>query len=127
MFRLSLPSLAWHCPTQRPKIVAGAGGWGDNAMRELVNLAETFSIPIFTSINGKGVISDTHQCGCGQLIGEPEMQTLIAQSDLVLALGTRWSDRSTDRWSLPLPKNIIAVNIADEATTHYRASYTVVG
>ncbi len=99
---------------ERPVIIAGAGVWWSDACKELKLLAQKLSAPVFTSTNGKGVFSELHSHGFGQLIGEPEMQELLMDSDCVLALGTRWSDRSTDRWSLKLPKNIIEVNISEE-------------
>lgn len=112
---------------KRPIVFAGAGVWWSKATPALSRFIAKTGIPVFTSVNGKGVLSDTDPDSFGQWIHEPEMQALITKSDLVLALGTRWSDRSTGRWSLKLPRNVIDVNISsDDFNKNYHVSRCVV-
>ncbi|MBI2048472.1 MAG: thiamine pyrophosphate-binding protein [Parcubacteria group bacterium] len=99
---------------QRPMIFAGAGVWWADAMEPLRILAEKLNAPVFTSVKGKGVISDNHPLSFGQYSGEPEVAARIAESDCVLGIGTRWSQRSTDKWTLPLPQQLYEINAAAE-------------
>jgi len=46
-------------------IVAGGGVVSSQAQREVVELAEKLQIPIATSLNGKGVVLDTHPLSIG--------------------------------------------------------------
>lgn len=107
--------------SRKPMIFAGRGVWCSDAMHELRLIAEKLGAPVFTSVNGKGVLSDMHPLSFGQFIGEPEIMALAEESDCLLAVGIRWSDRSTGRWSLPFPKNIIEINVSGEQSLGYPA------
>ena len=96
---------------ERPVIFAGAGVWWSDAMEQLRIFAEKLKAPVFTSVKGKGVISDAHPCGYGQLSGEPEFKERIAESDLGIIIGHRQSQRSMDKWTVPLPKKTLEINI----------------
>ena len=54
---------------QRPVIVAGGGVTASQAASEVVELAERLSIPVATSLNGKGTIPDDHPLSVG-VIGD---------------------------------------------------------
>lgn len=98
---------------KRPVIFAGGGIWWADAAEPLRELAELLQAPVFTSVKGKGVISDANPLCFGQLAGEPEICERLATCDLALLIGTRWSQHSTDRWSLPLPKTVIEINMKE--------------
>ena len=113
---------------QRPVIFAGAGVWLADAMEPLRELAEKLRAPVFTSVKGKGVISDDHRSGFGQLSGEPELAALITESDCILGIGTRWSQRYTDKWTLPIPQNLYEINAtADDFGRSYPSIAAITG
>lgn len=45
---------------ERPVIVVGGGAVASSAGHEIVKLAETYQIPVATSLNGKGIIPENH-------------------------------------------------------------------
>jgi len=87
-----------------PVIVAGGGVMISGAWDALTSLAETTNIPVATSINGKGAISETSRCAIG-VIGGNGARTYannwIAESDLVIFIGTRTESTTTSHWTLP--------------------------
>lgn len=77
----------------RPVVVAGSGVWrahGEEALRRFV---ETAGVPVYTSLSGRGTLSDTHPlCFEGALALRPGSAFFAyAGADLVLLLGTRVS------------------------------------
>lgn len=77
-----------------PLIIAGKGVNRSGAHDELVQLAETFNIPIVTSPGGKGAISWDHPLYHGPVGvgGCTHGDDLLNQSDLYIVLGSRLSD-----------------------------------
>lgn len=80
--------------SNRPLIIAGKGVSHARAHDELLQLAESFNIPVITSPGGKGAIAWDHPlyhgpCGVG---GFPHADDMLNQSDLYIVLGSRLSD-----------------------------------
>lgn len=80
--------------SSRPLIIAGKGVNRSGAHKELVQLAETFNIPVVTSPGGKGAIAADHPLyhgpvGVGGCTHGDEM---LNNSDLFIVLGSRLSD-----------------------------------
>jgi thiamine pyrophosphate-dependent acetolactate synthase large subunit-like protein len=50
---------------ERPVIVAGGGAVASSAGHDIVKIAEMLSIPVATSLNGKGTIVETHPLSVG--------------------------------------------------------------
>ena len=87
-----------------PVIVAGGGPVIAGACDELQCLAERLSIPIATSISGKGTIAETHPLSIGVVGsngGVPETRELIDEADCVLFIGCRAGSVTTERWRHP--------------------------
>ena len=90
---------------ERPVIVAGGGAIASSAGQEITELAETLSIPVATSLNGKGIILDTHPLSLG-VVGSYSRwcaNKIVSEADLVLFIGTRTGDLVTHDWTLPKP------------------------
>jgi acetolactate synthase-1/2/3 large subunit len=89
---------------QRPVIVAGGGVLISRAWDALTAFAEAGSIPVGTSINGKGSIAETHPLSLG-VVGNngarPYANDVIASCDLMLLVGTRTDSTTTFNWQLP--------------------------
>ncbi|MEM2702900.1 MAG: thiamine pyrophosphate-binding protein, partial [Candidatus Bathyarchaeia archaeon] len=97
-----------------PVIFAGGGIISSNTSGDLVELAEIVGAPVVTSIMGKGSISPDHPLYAGVAngnMGDELALKIVEESDLMLALGTRFSELGTGRWSLKVPETIIHVNI----------------
>ena len=84
---------------KKPMILAGAGVIISNACCELKKLANTIDAPVMTSLLGKGAIDETDDLALGMLgmHGRKVSNDYINESDLLIAVGIRFSDRTTGR------------------------------
>jgi len=84
---------------ERPFILAGGGIRISNAYQELLALSELLSAPVGTSLMGKGCFPEDHPLSLGMvgMHGTVEANRLIQQADVLLAIGMRFSDRTTSR------------------------------
>ncbi len=90
---------------KKPMILAGAGVIIANACCELKELAETINAPVMTSLLGKGAFDETNELALGMLgmHGRKVSNDYINESDLLIAIGVRFSDRTTGRLDSFLP------------------------
>ena len=81
---------------EKPIILAGGGSIISSAFAELQSVAETLVIPVVTTFKGKGAFPETHPLSLGPIgmHGHAEANKMMAEADCVLAIGTRFSDRS---------------------------------
>jgi acetolactate synthase-1/2/3 large subunit len=89
---------------QRPVIVAGGGVLVSQAWDVLTDLAEAASIPVGTSINGKGSIAETHRLSLGIIGGNgarPYANRVVSECDLLILVGTRTDSTTTQNWTIP--------------------------
>ncbi len=80
---------------QRPVIYAGGGCISSDASAELLAFAERIKAPVATSVMGLSAIPSSSRY-CAGLIGmhgHASVAALLGQSDLVIAVGARFSDR----------------------------------
>jgi acetolactate synthase-1/2/3 large subunit len=84
---------------EKPMIIAGGGVIASNASEELIAIAELLLAPVATTLMGKGCIPEDHFLSTGMLgmHGTIASNRLIHEADVVLAVGTRFSDRTTGR------------------------------
>ena len=94
---------------ERPMILAGGGVAISGGFAELQALAEALMCPVATTFKGKGVFNETHALAIGPIgmHGHLEANRLIQEADVLLAVGTRFSDRSTGKVSDFVPKTTI--------------------
>src|SRR6185436_2932365 len=94
-----------------PAIYAGVGVHRAGAHVELLRLAEVLDAPVFTTAQGKGAIPEDHPLAVGnRWTGEPELIRMLADSDVLLGVGTRFGATDTGAWRLPLPAAIIHID-----------------
>ncbi len=87
---------------QRPVLFAGGGVHWSGAHEALVALAEQHDLPVLTTDGGRGAIAEDHPRALGVLArqaGDTVARSLLAEADVVVALGTPLSDVSTFEWS----------------------------
>jgi len=82
---------------RRPFILAGGGVRISNASEELRAMAELLLAPVGTSLMGKGCFPENHPLSAGivGMHGRIEANKLVQEADVVLAVGLRFSDRTT--------------------------------
>ncbi|UTD03131.1 biosynthetic-type acetolactate synthase large subunit [Treponema socranskii subsp. buccale] len=81
--------------SERPFIYAGGGVIISDACEELKALAEKAQIPVSMSLMGKSAFPNTHALSTGMIgmHGTKASNTAVDRCDLLLAIGTRFSDR----------------------------------
>jgi len=84
---------------EKPMILAGGGVTSSNAFQELLELAELLMAPVATTFMGKGCFPENHPLSIGNIgmHGTRAANQLILETDVLLAVGTRFSDRSTGK------------------------------
>lgn len=84
---------------EKPFILAGGGVIVSNASNQLQNLAELLLAPVATSLMGKGVFPENHPLSMGiiGMHGSKEANQIIYDADVLLAIGCRFSDRTTGK------------------------------
>lgn len=84
---------------ERPVIVAGGGVITSGASQELLALAELLIAPISTTLMGKGCIPENHPLSLGMLgmHGTITANKIVPEADVLLAVGMRFTDRSTGK------------------------------
>ena len=94
---------------QRVLIIAGRAVIATGAEDPLLELAEHLQAPVLTTTLGKGAFPERHALYLGKLY-EPACRELIAEADLVIAIGTRFSQVDTDDWRTPLSAPLIQID-----------------
>ncbi len=76
---------------ERPVIIAGTGARQSGAENELKDFIENTGAPLFTSLSGRGTVSDNHPlCFEGAVAVRPGCGfTAYVESDLIIILGSR--------------------------------------
>jgi acetolactate synthase-1/2/3 large subunit len=90
---------------KKPIIIAGGGVVWSQAQREVVELAEKLKIPVVTSLNGKGVILDTHplSVGVAGTYSRECANRVVSEADLVFFIGSPAGGMVTASWALVAP------------------------
>lgn len=90
---------------QHPVVLVGGGVHRGRAYKELLMLLEKSRIPVVTTIMGKGALPSDHELYIGNvgIHGSFAANQAIMKSDVLLAIGTRLSDRVTGKSSTFCP------------------------
>ena len=72
-------------------IIAGGGVIAAGAHEELLALAEHLDAPVVTTVDGRGVIPETHPLGIGNYYNSAGMYNALLDADLTLAIGTKFA------------------------------------
>jgi thiamine pyrophosphate-dependent acetolactate synthase large subunit-like protein len=113
---------------ERPVIWAGGGVVASNASSELLELAERLGAPVLTAQAGKGSFPPDHELHVGNWANEEPVRDLLRRSDVLLAVGTRFSYFPTGGWSLELPATVLQIDLDPaEIGRNYGTSASGVG
>ncbi len=94
----------------RPLVIAGGGA--RHAAAELHRLVELLDSPLVTTAAGKGVLAEGHPANFGTSLPYRPIQQLIADADVVLAVGTELGE--TDMYfttKLPLGGVLVRIDV----------------
>lgn len=83
---------------QKPLLIMGGGVVLSEATGKLVKLAEHLQIPVITTYMAKGGLPEDHPLNAGHAgiqVGQPSGNKVFLDSDLVMGIGCRFSDRHT--------------------------------
>ncbi|TRM97285.1 acetolactate synthase, partial [Sulfolobus sp. F1] len=101
--------------SKTPVIIAGYGVVLSESESTLIELAELLDIPVITTFKAKGVIPADHKLFAGEGLGSFGTEAsnyILENADVILAIGTRFTQLSTAGWSLKY-KGILVHNNVD--------------
>ncbi|QBS40516.1 3D-(3,5/4)-trihydroxycyclohexane-1,2-dione acylhydrolase (decyclizing) [Nocardia sp. CS682] len=99
----------------RPLLVLGGGVRYSGAGSAALEFAERHGIPIVETTAGRTLVPHDHPLYAGPLgvTGSTSANTMAAEADLVLAVGTRLQDFTTASWTVFAPEiRLVTVNTA---------------
>lgn len=98
---------------RRPLIIAGGGVTYSDANAELALFAERTGIPVAETQAGRGALPHGHPCAVGPVgvTGSTAANTLAAEADVVVGIGTRYADFTTASRSLFAEPSVRFVNL----------------
>jgi len=99
--------------SQRPMVVAGGGVHYSDASAALRQFAEQTGVPVAETQAGKGALPFDHPSALGAIgaTGSVAANSFARETDLVLGVGTRWSDFTTASSSLFASRGVRFVNL----------------
>ncbi|MEU4549383.1 3D-(3,5/4)-trihydroxycyclohexane-1,2-dione acylhydrolase (decyclizing) [Nonomuraea dietziae] len=100
--------------SRRPLIVAGGGVKYSGACAELLAFAERHGVPVAETQAGKGAVPYDHPCAVGAIghTGTAAAVALARDTDLVIGIGTRYTDFTTASRTLFGRARFLNVNVA---------------
>lgn len=111
---------------KKPLIMAGGGVIASGANEELLSLAEKLDAPVASTLMGLGGFPASHPLFAGMMgmHGTHTAAKLCLESDCILAIGTRFSDRvALNRDKFAAGKTVIQIDV-DEAEIGKNVSVT---
>ncbi|MBP5947524.1 MULTISPECIES: 5-guanidino-2-oxopentanoate decarboxylase [unclassified Pseudomonas] len=106
---------------RRPLILAGGGAI--DAAAELTELAELLDAPVALTINAKGMLASRHPLLIGSTQSLVATRALVADADVVLAIGTELAETDYDvtfAGGFEIPGKLLRIDIdADQTVRNY--------
>lgn len=95
--------------SQRPVVVVGSDVVAGNASAAVERLAVMLQAPVLTTTSGRGAIADDHPLAAGCISRLGIAQELLLESDLMISVGTRFTEFDTGRYTLKVPAQHIQI------------------
>ncbi len=99
---------------KRPIMLVGGGAVAANVQEELIQIAEKINMPVASTLMGLGAFPGRHDLFLGMtgLHGLERANNAVYESDLLLAVGSRFNDRVTgDRKTYTDKKTVIHIDV----------------
>lgn len=110
---------------RQPVIVAGGGSV--SAAHLVRKLAALLQSGVATTCMGKGVYPDDDPLALGAVFSDAG-QAALAEADVCLAIGCRFTQIATRNWTIRVPRNLIHIDIDPSVIgMHYPARTAIVG
>lgn len=99
--------------SEKPLIIAGGGAHYSDALETLKKFVHKTHIPLAETFAGKGALrfDDPHQLGAVGATGTPGANQISEAADLIIGLGTRYSDFTTASKTAFQNPNVKFINI----------------
>jgi 3D-(3,5/4)-trihydroxycyclohexane-1,2-dione acylhydrolase (decyclizing) len=120
----------WVRAAKMPVIIAGGGVLYSEASAVLLQFSESTGIPVCETQAGKGSLPHDHEQNVGAIgvTGASSANIVVRDADLVLGIGTRYSDFTTSSKTAFQNPSVKFVNInVAEFDAHKHASLALVG
>ena len=90
---------------ERPLVILGGGGWNEAACDGVRAFAEANRLPVGCAFRSQDRFDNDHPCYAGDVgLGfSPKLAKRIKESDLILAIGIRLGEMTTQGYSLLVP------------------------
>ncbi|CAI3800854.1 Acetolactate synthase isozyme 2 large subunit [Pseudomonas sp. MM221] len=97
---------------RRPLVIAGGGGWNDQAVADLQRFVQAQNLPLAASFRCQDLFDNTdpHYAGDLGLAAGPVLVDAVKQSDLLIVVGARLGEMTTGGYALvdiPTPKQVL--------------------
>ena len=88
--------------SQRPLVIVGGSGWSMEAARYLQCFAERWSLPVCNAFRFQDTFDNHHRLYAGELgLGlNPQLIRRVQESDLILTIGARLGETTTNGYTL---------------------------
>lgn len=108
---------------RKPLIIAGGGVHHSGACQQLADFAVAHRIPVAETQAGKGALPWQHACAVGGIgvTGTAAANQLAAEADLIIAVGSRLQDFTTQSRTAFAGKALLQINVAPFDGIKHRA------
>src|SRR5688572_13522592 len=94
---------------KQPVMIVGGAPWSDAACEDIATFALANDLPVCCSYRRLDLVASRHPCFVGELAvsSNPQLLRRLRQADLVIAVGTRLSEPTTQDYTLldvPVPR-----------------------
>jgi acetolactate synthase-1/2/3 large subunit len=112
---------------ERPLLLAGTGALWSGAEEEVRCLAERLGVPVITTALAKGLLPEDHPLSGGDMRGRLGRELMDA-TDLLLAVGVRFTQNDTGAWSQQIAAPIVQIDSEErELGAEYPAALGLAG
>ncbi len=94
-----------------PVVWVGGGGISSGAFGALVTVAERLAAPVVTTYLGRTAIPADHPLAVAVAPHDPRVRRLLADADVLLAVGTDFGETVTMGGRLRLPERIVRIDV----------------
>jgi acetolactate synthase-1/2/3 large subunit len=98
------------CRAERPVVLAGGGCLWAGAGDLVRAVAEQLRAPVVTTLNGKGVVDESHPLSLGHA-RSARARSALRHADAMLAVGCRFTEVMTGWRTMPVPPCLVQVDI----------------
>ncbi len=123
-------AVEWICSARKPMIIAGGGVIYSAAETALKNFVHQTGIPVAETFAGKGSLpyDDPHNLGAAGATGTEGANAISNEADVVIGIGTRYSDFTTASKTAFQNENVRFINInITEFDAHKHSALALTG